>query len=306
MKMREFKDQYWWPLAKSKVRACTLAGYENVYKNHIAPYFANVEMSEITPRIIDSWLDTCFDSPGIARKSFAILRIILRTAYKYEIIDSDPTPRCLKVPKKEYKIQPTLTKDEVEQLINGFHGHELEVWVTLMACLGLRREEGCALTWQDIDLKTGAVNINKGAQVVKGQLVINPPKTIKSYRTVYIPESRLQRIRELAKGSGCITPYNPNITAQKYRRHCKENNLPYVPPKNLRTTFATLALREGWDVGRVSRWMGHSDPSVTLTNYIHPREEELVELSSLFDNLESNKNIPHDEKFFEKLKKLFS
>lgn len=285
MKLREFHKDYWWPLVSGKVRECTLVGYASIWRNHIEEPLGDMELGDISPRIIDAWLDS-FKTPGVARRSFAVLRTMLRTAYKYELLEKDPTPKVLKLPPKRVVPQPTLTKGEVEQLIAGFEGHELEAWVTLMVVLGLRREEGCALLWDDIDLDKGSVRITKGAQFINGRTVINPPKSPKGDRTVFIPRSRIARIRSLA-GDGCVTPYNPSHTAQAYKKHCVHNKLPYVPPKNLRTTFATLAVADGWDVARIATWMGHSDPAVTMTNYMHPRTEDLMELTGVWEPKEA-------------------
>jgi len=283
MNLTEFHDEYWWPLACSKLRECTLIGYESKWRLHIQPALGSMELEDITPRILDAWFDKIEGNK--AWGIWAVARIIIRTAYKYEFIDKDPTMRVLNAPKRPKSTQPTLTKAEVAKLLDGFKWHELEAWLICMVTMGLRREEGCALTWDDIDLDTGAVNINKGAQYIKGRTVINPPKTRNGYRTCWLNGKYLERIREIAS-KGNVTPYNPSRTARVYRKHCIDNNLPYVPPKNLRTTFGTLAVQEGWDVARISKWMGHYDPSVTMSNYMHPREEETFGLSTIFDEPE--------------------
>lgn len=293
MNLSEFHDEYWWPLACSKLRECTLLGYDSKWRLYIKPALGDVELADITPRLLDSWLES-LEPPGTAWGAWAIARIIIRTAYKYEFIDRDPTTRVLKAPSRPKSVQPTLTKEEVIKLIEGFRGHPLEAWVICMASCGLRREEGCALLWSDIDLETGAVNIDKGAQFLNGRTVVNPPKTKKGYRTNWISGTNLERMRELA-GEGNITPYNPNKTASEYKKHCKAESLPYVPPKNLRTTFGTLAVADGWDVARIAAWMGHYDPTVTMANYMHPRNEDTVGLSGLYEKYG----------FMKKLRKLF-
>lgn len=285
MRLTEFKNEYWWPLVESKLRECTLVGYESVWRNHIAEPLGDLELEELTPRKIDAWLESM--PPKTARKSLAILRTCIRTAYKYEFIDKDPTTRLLKVPPKERSTQPTLTRAEVEILIEGFKNNELEAWVICMVTLGLRREEGCALLWSDINLDSGAVSITKGAQWVNGRTVINPPKTRNGYRTVYLSGDNLECVRRVQKPQPCITPYNPSVTAQRYKRYCNRQSLPYVPPKNLRTTFGTLAVQDGWDVARISKWMGHYDPSVTMSNYMHPKDEDVAKLSGMWERRQS-------------------
>lgn len=72
MRLTEFKNEYWWPLVESKLRECTLVGYESVWRNHIAEPLGDLELEELTPRKIDAWLESM--PPKTARKSLAILR----------------------------------------------------------------------------------------------------------------------------------------------------------------------------------------------------------------------------------------
>lgn len=282
MNLVEFHDKHWWPYCQGRLRECTLAGYRSVWKNHIRDEIGPYELEDITPRLLDSWI-LSQPSNGIAHSAFKVARAIIRIAYKMEFIEKDPTLRVLYTPSKYHRSQETLTRDEVDELIDGFYGHPLEAWVICMATLGLRKEEACGLLWEDIDLETGAVTIDKGEQMVDGMRIVNPPKTQNGYRTVWLSGRHLDRIRRLAQPYGHVTPYNPSSTGQRYKRFCVNEGLPFVPPKNLRTTFGTLAVQEGWDVGRVAKWMGHYDPSITMENYVHARDCSVKELAHLWD-----------------------
>ena len=284
MKLNDFAQEIWVPLAMETTRECTWRGYESVYRLHVMPTLGEMELEDITPRVLDEWLGS-HPTPTIAASAWHIARIVIRVAYKYEYIDRDPTARVLKAPPKPHSEQRSLTREEADQVMDGFRGHALEAWVICAATLGLRREEACALLWGDIDLETGAVEISKGAQWVGGREVVNPPKTKNAYRTVWLAGKYLDRMRELGEGrlpEERVTPYNPSSTAQRYKRHIDRNGLPYVPPKNLRTTFATLAVEDGWDVARVSKWMGHYDPTVTMANYVHAKKEAVRQLTGLW------------------------
>ena len=86
-----------------------------------------------------------FKTQGAARKSYRILRPMLKTAYRYDLIESNPTDKVMYTFEPKKYVPRTLDKQEVTQLINGFRGHDLEAFVIVTVSLGLRKEEACAL-----------------------------------------------------------------------------------------------------------------------------------------------------------------
>lgn len=244
-------------------------------------------MKDIKPLDIERWLFT-HEHEGAARKAYNLLRPMLRMALKYDFIDVDPTLKVNELPKRPHYRAPTLTKQEVSDLIKGLRGSVLEPWVLVAATTGIRKEEGAALLWSDIDLETGAVNIDKGAQWVEGRECINPPKTKLSYRTVYIPEHALARLREIhdelkpdpdARITGTI---HSGALGRKFKSECEKRGLPYIQPRCLRHSWATIALQEGVPISTVSRNLGHYDVSTTARYYIIPRDEEVIKASEVF------------------------
>lgn len=287
MTLTDFFNNYYWPLKITQLRECTLVGYESSWRLYVQPKFGDWEMTDIKARDIEQWL-LSFDKPGAAKKSYNLLRPILRTAIRYDFLEVDPTQKVeYRVPKKKY-IPPTLSKNELNQLLEGFRGVDIEAWLLVAASTGVRKEEGAALNWEDIDLRTGAVKIDKGAQWVNGKEVINPPKTQLSYRTIYLPEKILKRLREIAgvNPKGRLTGrFNAGQIGAAYKRRCQKLNLPYIPPKCLRHTWATIALAEGVPLSVVSRNLGHYDVSTTARYYIAPKDEELIKASEIYNNV---------------------
>ena len=64
-----------------RLRKCTRVGYESAYRCHIQPKWADVDMESITANDIEEWLGS-FNQAGAARKAWAVLRAILRLAYR--------------------------------------------------------------------------------------------------------------------------------------------------------------------------------------------------------------------------------
>lgn len=106
MLLGTFVDEVWWPSC-GKLRECTRVGYESAYRCHIQPKWADVDMESITANDIEEWLGS-FNQAGAARKAWAVLRAILRLAYRKGVTDNDVTRREIKTTARYY-LRPDLS-----------------------------------------------------------------------------------------------------------------------------------------------------------------------------------------------------
>jgi integrase len=65
----------------------------------------------------------------------------------------------------------------------------------------------------------------------------------------------------------------PNRFSVMWDRAVKRAGLPKVRFHTLRHSHASALIRAGLDVVRVSRQLGHSKPTITLSTYAHEFEE---------------------------------
>ncbi len=61
--------------------------------------------------------------------------------------------------------------------------------------------------------------------------------------------------------------------------------LPSVPPRNLRHTFGTLAIKAGTDISVVARQLGHSDIQTTARYYLKPDLSVLKDMQRAWQRL---------------------
>ena len=61
---------------------------------------------------------------------------------------------------------------------------------------GLRRGEFCALMWDDLDMTTGELRIERQVNRLDGELHVSAPKTDAAVRTVILPPSVVNVLRE--------------------------------------------------------------------------------------------------------------
>lgn len=151
MLLGTFVDEVWWPSC-GKLRECTRVGYESAYRCHIQPKWAGVDMESITANDIEEWLGS-FNQAGAARKAWAVLRAILRLAYRKGVTDNDVTRREIRLPHLRRYEPRVLDARQVRRLLKGFYGHALEAWLLVSVCAGLRRCESVGIEWADLDLR---------------------------------------------------------------------------------------------------------------------------------------------------------
>lgn len=286
MLLRAFVNDVWMPRCEARLRECTVVGYRSAWKSHIEPRWGDTDLDHIGADALEEWLWT-IPEPGAARKAWAVLRSILRLAVRLGVTEHDPTRRDLSLPKVPHYAAPVLSAGEVRRLLRGFRDHELEAWLLCSVCAGLRREEACGLEWADLDLRRGIIHIRRGLQWVSGREVVVPPKTSMSGQDVQLPRFATKRLAELKRGRtgrliGSLTP--PQV-ARHYQAWCKRNHLPYVPPKSLRHTWGTLAIKAGVDISVVARQLRHTDIKTTARYYLRPDMSVLKDAQRDFERL---------------------
>lgn len=255
------------------LRECTRSGYESAWRLHVRPALGGVDMDAIDAGMIESWLAS-IPTRGGARKAWGLLRAMLRRAVRWGLAAADVTGQ-VDGPAQPHYDPPVLDADRIRMLLRGFWGHDLEAWLVCSVTLGLRPEEAHGLEWSDIDLRSGRVRVERGVQWVAGREVTAPPKTELSRRTVVLPRFAVQRLRQIRGKGRLVGNLTPPQVDRAYRSWCKRHDLPFVPRRNLRHSWATTALAAGVDVAVVSRALGHSSIATTAKYYLRPDESVL-------------------------------
>ena len=284
MLLHEFWNDRFWPYCVDNLRESTWVGYESAWRLHVMPVFGGMDLGAISVELVDKWLAR-FDEPGAARKAWAVLRAMFRKAIRWNLLDVDITRRDIRLPQRRRYEPRLLTTRQTRDMLRGFYGHDLEAWLICAASCGLRTEEGLGLEWADLDLRRGVLHVERGLQWVKGHDVVVEPKTELSRRTLPLPRFAVKRLRELKPRDGgrLIGERTPPQVARAYVSWCKRHNLPHVPARNLRHSWATNTLAAGADIAIVSKMLGHSDIKTTAKYYLKPDISALRDAQRLFE-----------------------
>jgi integrase len=218
-----------------------------------------------------------------------LLHRVLGNAVKWGVITNNPVTAAEppRVPRAEIKI---LEPDEIRTVLQALRGRPLYLIAVIGLATGMRRGEMVALRWGDVDLDSGKIRIERSLEQTSARLAFKEPKTKAGRRTVSIPPSiaaklrnhwRQQQQQRLALGLGRSTPddlvftrpdaspWPPDRLSTTWAKTVSGMKLPKVTLHALRHTHVSQLIASGLDVVTVSRRIGHSNPTVTLTVYAH-------------------------------------
>ena len=175
---------YWYENhSKPKIRPTTQETYESRIRLHIIPEIGDIPLNKLTQndlqqfygRLKKSGRKRFTDKYGeglsdrMVRMCHATCRSALEKAVQDGLIRMNPAIGCKLPPKKAREMQ-VLTREELQRFLiqAKFEGY-YEVFLLDLAT-GLRRGELMALQWDDLNFKTGVLNVNKQVYDVRGQL----------------------------------------------------------------------------------------------------------------------------------------
>jgi integrase len=285
-----------------KVRQSTANGYVDIYDRYIKPFLGHRSITEIDVNEIDAWLvhlKAIGLSASTRKKARQTCNTIFKFAIRKRLALQNPVLHS-QVPANEpgyvTQVQEPLTLKESHSYLEYFRETDLDLFIYLALFTGMRRGEIIGLNWSDIDSDAQTISIKRTAKETtlkrsdgtsKTELVLNPPKTSHSRRTIPIHppvllaikrQQNRQRKQKLKAGSSWQdtdavfasefgTRMYPSNLYKRYVKLIKQSELRYVRPHDLRHTVAVLGLDAEMPVEEISRLLGHSTLSVTMDIY---------------------------------------
>jgi integrase len=235
-------------------------------------------MDPWTDRVVEHWREKKL-SPQTVKMLFVILRDFCQFAWKQDLDvkrlnfkhfnDVVEAPAKIKV----------WTKTEVILALRHCD-QEFQDILTVALGTGMRRGELFALTWEDVDILKGEINVNKSVDIDSGE--VGPTKT-KQARVIQMSNA-VAKVLEKSYTPGCekdrcFRTFNP---AQKMKALCKKADIREISFHDLRHTFATTCLEKGLSPKWVSATLGHSKLSTTFDIYWQHFKEK-VNLEDLYE-----------------------
>ena len=294
--MSEFLDR-WEGWAATQVSAKTLERYRELATHHIRPHLGGARIQKVkTVHFAELYGKLQASKPagvGLAPRTIGhvhrLLHRVFGHAVKWAVIANNPVTAA-EPPRVQSKEIEILAPDQIAIVLRALRGRSLYPVAVIGLATGMRRGEIVALRWSDVDLDAGKIRVERSLEQTAAGLVFKEPKTKAGRRTITIPPSIVAELRthwrqqqelRLALGMGKAgsddlvvprpdgSPWPPDRLSTTWPKTIARLKLPKVTLHALRHTHVSQLIAAGLDVVSVSRRIGHSNPTVTLTVYAH-------------------------------------
>ena len=289
-------DRWYQRECKPKIRPKTQADYENRIYQHIIPELGAISLAKLTAADLQQFYNRLKDGgrllrvdqygPGLSdrmvKSCHVTCRMALDQAVAQGLILKNPALSC-KAPVTRPKEMQVLTGEEIQRLLIQAKEDNCFELLLLELTTGLRRGEILALQWDDLNVQTGALRVERQVQRIQGKLAVSQPKTRASSRSILLPASVLKILEQYRQSVTSRwmfpsskkedSPLDPAAVRKKLSAVLKRAGCPAARFHDLRHTFATNALEHGMDVKTLSAVIGHVSSATTLNVYAHITDE---------------------------------
>lgn len=220
--------------------------------------------------------------PKTVNNALILVRGAFSQAHADGVIKADPAARLQNVKNPKRTHADPFDPDELQRLhavMDDPHRNLIEFWWNT----GLRHGEAFGLRWEDVDWRKSVIHVQRA--IVAGKLV--PTKDAED-RFVHMGPRAVKALkaqRTLTELAGEWVFLNPDTgqhwlthkeIQKKFARWCRKAKVRPRPPKQLRHTYASMALSAGEPALFVMNQLGHSSLVMLERHYAKwmPRANE--------------------------------
>ena len=292
MQQKKFNEvaKEWLIIKKISIKYSTYTKYETIITNHLNKQFNNMNINEISEKIVISYFTDLLNNKVYAISTIKTLRYVLKAILDYAQKKYNFNNNSFQYIKLK-KTKPTiniLTSKQKKQLEQYCFNHQKNYTLVIILSLygGFRLGEVAGLKWCDVDFENHCISINRTIERLKTNnssskttLMALEPKTHTSKRIVPMPEFIIDFLIKYYKKQS-----NPKKQSYIYTNSIKipdPRNIQYHFHKicntlefkcnyhTLRHTYATNCVMNDIDIKSLSEMLGHSNVSITLELYVH-------------------------------------
>lgn len=302
------------------IKQSTYLSYEAYIRKHLAPALGDLNLQDITPRILQTYYNHKSAAEGLSPKTIININLFLHRALDFAVaeglINSNPASG-VNLPRGPKPPISILTRDEQNKLILASYYHRYGVFVRLTLFTGIRLGELLGLRWEDVDASSRLLHIRRtlsrlnkmdrptNPNEATTEIVIQTPKSENSTRAIPLLPQVLQDLQawrsvqmseketagDAYADSGMIVtnPLGGYVEPKTFKKYYNQilalAGLPHFTFHALRHTFASRAMEQGMDAKTLSVILGHASVAFTSDTYMHVLTEHKHEGMALMEEL---------------------
>jgi integrase len=316
-------DQWLTDALPGTVSKPTEGQYRDVVRLYIKPRIGDKKLRDLTPTDVTRMLrdmekPTTSRPNGYSQNARRLARSVLRRAIRWAEVEGIVSRNVAALANPVRVERPdgrTLTPAQARTFLDHIKGDRNEALFVTALSLGLRVSELLAVSWEDVNLdppegSRPTLTVRRGLKRIKGEgLVIDGVKTKTSRRTIHLPATTAECLREHRRGQQreradfqgewperplgvdlvfrsargtALDPSNVWSYLSEATTHAGAEyeddgrtmikpgtGLGHWHPHELRHSAASLLIAQGVPLKVVSELMGHSSITVTADIYAH-------------------------------------
>jgi len=215
--LSEYMDKWLETAVKARVREKTYLDYKDRVRLYIKPALGELKLHEVAPEKIQELYTKMLDdglSPRTVRYAHTILRNALQQALKWGKLYRNPAD-LVDLPRQKKEEMKVLSPEQAAQFMDAAAYSPWKALFSLLLASGMRPGEALGLKWSDIDFDGKRVTINRSLTRTKGKSwVLEEPKTARSRRTIPIPSTVMNDLKEHRAEQAAVKLKKNNITTR--------------------------------------------------------------------------------------------
>lgn len=281
----------------------TISNYAQTINKHIKPALGKIQLKNLSNLQIQRFYNSLSkgESP-LAPKSVKNLHGILHKALDQAVIigelKTNPSTGCI-MPKQTQKEITPLEPEEITRFIENLKDESYRTLFLMAIFTGMRQGELLGLSWDDVDLENGIVNIRRQLQCLKGHYFLQTPKHDK-LRMIAPPRLVMDALAEEKKTQDqwkalfaeqwknewnlvFTDPFGKHLVRRTVDKHYKKIlqacGIEDHRFHDIRHTFAVSMLDAGEDFKTLQENLGHASAAFTLNQYAHVSKRMMLQTS---------------------------
>lgn len=197
---------YWFEnYVKVNCKYNTQTGYEAIIRNHIKPVLGVYKLKSLSPAILQEVINNKYLS-GMSKNHLTNIITVLSGSLKYAVhpckFIKDNPMQYVKYPKYEHSKTDhrIISIEDFDRIIKRFpFGTTFHMPIVIGYYTGCRIGEVMALTWEDIDLTKGLIDIHKIVYKRDSDWYFGSAKTKSSVRVIKIGKTLIEALKQHKK-----------------------------------------------------------------------------------------------------------
>ena len=283
---------------QNRLRENTWSTKEHIIRTKILPYFKEKRLCDIKPQDVIAWQNELLNyrgkngepySPTYLKTLHSQFSAILNHAVRFYGLNKNAATTAGNMGSSKPQEMLFWTKEEYLKFADAMMDKPVSYYAfEILYWCGLRMGELLALTPADFNFETHTLRINKSYQRLHREDVITPPKTLKSNRTIKMPQflcdemqDYLKMLYEPKKDERIFT-ISKSYLHHEMNRGSKVSGVKRIRVHDLRHSHVSLLINMGFTVLAIADRMGHESIDITY-RYAHLFPSEQTQMAEQLD-----------------------